>query len=306
MTRFSPYLRFTRSQWRAYRRDTPMPLTENDLKKLQGHFEPVSFEEIRDIYLPLSRLLNFYITACQKLYQATSAFLDRKAAKVPFLIAVAGSVAVGKSTTSRALKALLQHGPSHPKVDIVSTDSFLLPQKTLEAREITHRKGFPESYDLVGLLQFLWDLKSGKDELKIPVYSHRLYDILPDQYQWVCQPDIVIIEGLNVLQTGSRRMFISDFFDFSIFVDAEMSLIKQWFIERFMLFREKARQDPEAFFHQFVNLSDAEARKLADSVWEDINAVNLKTHILPFRERASLILEKSHQHTIQTIHLRRL
>ncbi len=306
----SPYLEFPRQVWREFRKETPLTLSEEDLQLLKGQNEPVSLAEVVEIYLPLSRLLNLYIAATQQLYRATTEFLGHPEPKVPYIIGIAGSVAVGKSTTSRILQALLSRWPHHPRVALVTTDGFVYPNAHLAQFQL--RKGFPESYNRRELINFLVDLKAGQPNLKIPVYSHYYYDILPGQYQTVEQPDIVIVEGLNVLQlpiqplADHSRWFVSDFFDFTIYVDAPTSIIKQWYVNRFMAFRAKAQQDPQAFFYRFAKLSDAEALTAAYQVWSEINECNLHENILPFKNRARLILEKSEDHAIKKVFLRKL
>src|SRR6185295_8651049 len=263
-TAISRFVEFTRAEWARLRAATPLPLSEAQLKGLVGLNETMSLDEVSDIYLPLSRLLNLYVAATQDLHRATAKFLGSVAPRVPFVIGVAGSVAVGKSTASRVLQALLARWPSHPTVDLITTDGFLLPLETLDARGILHRKGFPESYDQRRLIRFLADVKSGAEEVLAPVYSHLRYDIVPGEYQAVQQPDIVIVEGLNVLQTGARSgrqmpMFVSDFFDFSIYVDAQESDIEQWYIERFLSLRETVFRNPSSYFHRYASLDRDEA-----------------------------------------------
>ncbi|MDF1795016.1 MAG: type I pantothenate kinase [Coxiellaceae bacterium] len=306
------YISFDRQQWQQLRKETPMPLIEADLDQLHGEIETVSLQEIRDIYLPLTRLLSYYVTARQALHGATSEFLSRPVPKVPYVIGVAGSVAVGKSTTSRVLQALLSQWSDHPRVALVPTDGFIFPNATLEAQNLMSRKGFPESYDLPRLLQFLADLKSGKTELQVPIYSHHNYDILPNESQLVDQPDIVILEGLNILQTGgaevaaSQQQFVSDYLDFSIFVDANPGVIEQWYIERFQSFRTKAFKDPTAYFHRFSQLNSEEAVKMAMRYWHEINLLNLEQNILPFKQRARLILSKGKDHSVRDVYLRKI
>ncbi|PYR70548.1 MAG: type I pantothenate kinase [Acidobacteria bacterium] len=302
----SRYVDLNRAEWARLRASTPLPLSEAQLRPLGGLTERVSLDEVTDVYLPLSRLLNLYVGATQKLHAATSTFLGGSASlRIPYVIGVAGSVAVGKSTLSRVLKALLSHWPNHPRVDLVTTDGFLLPQRELEARGLTQRKGFPESYDVRRLLRFLADVKSGLPEVTAPIYSHLAYDVVPGEYQTVHQPDIVIVEGLNVLQTGSRHtMFVSDFFDFSIYVDANESDIEQWYIERFMKLRATVFQNPDSYFHRYAGLNNAEAEATARRIWETINLVNLRENVLPTRERAHLVLEKGRDHAVRRVRLR--
>ncbi len=306
----SRYVDLTRGEWARLRASTPLPLSEAQLRPLGGVTERVSLDEVSDVYLPLSRLLNLYVGATQKLRAATSVFLGGSAElRIPFIIGVAGSVAVGKSTTSRVLKALLSHWPSHPQVDLVTTDGFLMPQRELEAQGLAHRKGFPESYDVRRLLRFLADVKSGLPEVTAPVYSHLAYDIVPADFQTVHQPDVLIVEGLNVLQTGSQQkkwptMFVSDFFDFSIYVDANETDIEQWYIERFLKLRATVFQNPSSYFHRYGSLSNTEAESTARRIWETINLVNLRQNVLPTRERAHLVLEKGRDHAVRRVRLR--
>lgn len=312
MSAISPFLEFSRETWRGFRAHTPLTLGEEDLSQLKGQNEPVSLLEVEEIYLPLSRLLNLYVAATQDLYKVTTRFLGHPEPKVPYIIAVAGSVAVGKSTTSRILQALLSRWQNHPKVVLVTTDGYIYPNAVLEARNLMQRKGFPESYNLAALIEFLSDLKAGKPNLKVPLYSHHHYDIIPDQFQTVNHPDIVIIEGVNVLQTAFQlsakqpQWFVSDFFDFSIYVDADKEIIKQWYLDRFLTFCYKARNDPEAFFYQFAQWSTNQALEFATSIWTEINERNLRDNILPFKRRARLILEKGQDHAVEKVYLRKI
>jgi type I pantothenate kinase len=308
----TPFLSFTREDWRELRASTPLSLSEEDLTELKGLNDRISLREVTDIYLPLSRLLNLYVAATQNLYTASSAFLGTQVAKVPYIIGIGGSVAVGKSTTARIIQRLLSSWPNHPKVDLVTTDGFLYPNEVLQSRNLLSRKGFPESYDVRALMQFMSDVKSGRPEVKAPVYSHLVYDIVPRESIVIHHPDIMIVEGLNVLQVNSRRksadlqLFVSDFFDFSIYVDAEESLIREWYIERFQTLRNTAFVNPESYFHRYAELGDEEAVAMATQIWASINGPNLHENIKPTRARAHLILEKGHHHNIDNVYLRRL
>ncbi|MEQ1615743.1 MAG: type I pantothenate kinase [Hyphomicrobiaceae bacterium] len=309
---FSPYREFSRAEWARLRADTPMTLVERDLEQLSGLMAGLSMEEVEQIYLPMSRLLNLYVMAAQELHSVSSRFLNRKDHKVPFIIGVAGSVAVGKSTTARALKALLARWPDHPHVDLVTTDGFLLPNAELERRGIMNRKGFPESFDTTKLLNFLGDVKSGREVAEAPVYSHFQYDILPGQKVTVARPDILIVEGLNVLQParmprgGDAVPFVSDFFDFSIYIDAEAKVIEEWYVARFMKLRATAFRDPGAYFHRYASLTQEEALARAMEIWSTINLKNLEENILPTRRRARLVLRKGRDHRVESVALRKL
>jgi type I pantothenate kinase len=309
---FSPYRAFTREEWARLRADTPMTLEPHELEQLSGVIEELSVDEVEQIYLPLSRLLNLYVAAAQKLHAVSLEFLGRKDGKVPFIIGVAGSVAVGKSTTARVLKALLARWPDHPRVDLITTDGFLFPNAELEKRGLMSRKGFPESFDAERLQQFLGDVKSGVGRVTAPLYSHVQYDILPGQTVVVEHPDILIIEGLNILQPaemppgGSAIPFVSDFIDFSIYIDAAPDVIEHWYVTRFMRLRSTAFRDPGAYFHKYATVSADEARKNALKLWRTVNLKNLEENILPTRRRAQLILQKAKSHKVQSVSLRKL
>ena len=308
----SPYLQFSRDAWRHFRLAAPFKLTEQELNALRGFNEAISLTEVADIYLPLSRLINLYVKSHQNLYSVTGEFLNNHTPGVPYIIGVCGSVAVGKSTVSRILQALLSCWPDHPHVEVVTTDGFLYPNEMLAKRGLMDKKGFPESFNRSILLKFLRAVKSGQDSVSVPVYSHEVYDILPDQLRIIQKPDILIVEGLNILQTprfhktAMTSVMVSDFLDFSIYVDAQTDFIEQWFLERFLAFRQDAHDKPDAFFHQFAQMETDRAIALAKSVWETTNKKNLFENILPFKNRAQLILHKNANHTIEQVELRKL
>ncbi|MDR9825441.1 type I pantothenate kinase [Vibrio sp. FNV 38] len=305
----TPYLNFNRQQWAELRNSVPMTLTEDDLKELQGVNESLTMQEAVEIYLPLARLINLYIESRQGRNTVLNHFLDKKTRKQPFIIGIAGSVAVGKSTTARLLQALLSRWENHPRVELVTTDGFLYPKKELEQRQIMHRKGFPESYDIHRLVDFVANAKAGQFPVSVPVYSHLTYDITEGE-QVIDSPDVIIIEGLNVLQSGMdyphepHRVFISDFLDFSLYVDAEPETIEKWYVERFLKFRKGAFMDKDSYFHHYTLLSEQEAIDKAKSIWAEINGKNLFDNILPTKERARLILKKGEQHLVEQVLLR--
>jgi type I pantothenate kinase len=308
----APHRVFTRGEWAKLRADTPLTLDADDLVRLQSLNDPISLDEVTEIYLPLSRLLSLYVEAIQGLHDATRTFLGVEDGVTPFIIGLAGSVAVGKSTTARVLRALLRRWPNTPKVDLITTDGFLLPNAVLRREGLMERKGFPESYDRVALSAFLADIKAGQPRVTAPVYSHLTYDIVPGETVTIDRPDILIVEGLNVLQTskpprdGRVIPFVSDFFDFSIYLDADEALVQRWYVERFHQLRATAFQDPDSYFHRYASVDDAEAERIALGLWTRINLVNLRENILPTRPRADLILTKGADHRIETVALRRL
>ena len=306
----SPYMQFTRQEWASLRNAVPMTLTPEELTSLQGINEDLSMDEVSEIYLPLSRLLNYYISNSFSRQAVLSKFLG-KSQKIPYIIGIAGSVAVGKSTTARVLQALLTRWPEHRKVALVTTDGFLYPNRYLEERGIMNKKGFPQSYDIKKLLNFVADVKSGQAEVKAPVYSHLVYDIVEDEHIIVDSPDILILEGLNVLQgsinytQANNRVFVSDYVDFSIYVDAQLPLLHDWSVNRFLKFRAGAFSDPNSYFNHYSKLPEEEAVNIANRLWRDINELNLIENILPTRERASLILTKGKDHKVDCVQLRK-
>jgi type I pantothenate kinase len=300
-------LSFTRDEWTVLRAATPLTSREKDLEALRGIYDYIDLDEVVDVYLPLTRLLNLYVSATQNLHRVASTFLGTISPKVPYVIGVAGSVAVGKSTFARIVAALLSRWPDHPKVDLVTTDGFLHPNAVLQRRGIMDRKGFPESYDTKRLLAFLRDVKSGEPEVRAPVYSHVVYDIVPGEELVVRQPDILILEGLNVLQVGdTAEEFVSDYFDYSIYLDAEEPHIEEWYVQRFLRLRDTVFQDPESYFKHFAHLTHDQAVHTAREIWRSINGKNLKENILPTRHRASLVIHKGEDHRVTGVDLRKI
>jgi type I pantothenate kinase len=309
---FSPYRVFKRAEWATLRDDTPMTLTPDEVTRLRSMHDRLDMSEVEEIYLPLSRLLSMYVAATQRLFRAQQRFLGTEDAKMPYIIGIGGSVAVGKSTTARVLQALLARWPNVPKVDLVTTDGFLYPNAILERESLMDRKGFPESYDLSALLHFLTDVKAGRRPARAPIYSHLVYDVVPNHWVEIDRPDILIVEGLNVLQAGRLPKdgeaipFVSDFFDFSIYLDADEEVLKSWYVSRFLTLRGTAFSDPKSYFHRYSKFTDAEAVATATDIWTRINLINLHENILPTRRRADLILKKSESHGIGEVALRKL
>ncbi|MXP66520.1 type I pantothenate kinase [Pantoea sp. Nvir] len=307
----TPYLEFTRKQWAALRNSVPMTLTEGEITQLKGINEDLSLEEVAEIYLPLSRLFNFYISSNLRRQEVLEQFLGTNRQKIPYIISIAGSVAVGKSTTARVLKALLSRWPEHRKVELITTDGFLHPNAVLKKLSLMKKKGFPQSYDIHRLVNFVSDLKSGTNQVTAPIYSHLTYDVIPEGGKVLYQPDILILEGLNVLQSGMdyphdpHHVFVSDFVDFSIYVDAPEDLLQHWYIDRFLKFRKGAFTDPNSYFHHYAQLSEEKAVEIATSLWKEINLLNLQENILPTRARASLIMRKSSNHAVERVWLRK-
>jgi type I pantothenate kinase len=311
--KYSPYRFFSAERWAEFRADTPLTLTESEVRRLSSLYDPIDLDEVRRIYLSMSRLLSAHVEASQLLFRQRKVFFNSNdAVKTPFIIGMGGSVAVGKSTTARVMKELLARWPSSPKVDLVTTDGFLLPNEVLRRENLMERKGFPDSYDVGAILRFLSAIKSGQPNVRAPVYSHLTYDVVAGEFVTIDRPDILIFEGLNVLQAGDLPQdgkyvpFVSDFFDFSIYIDADEEMIHNWYITRFMRLRETAFRNPQSFFHRYSQLSEDAARAIAESLWANINLKNLRENILPTRPRADLILRKGAEHLVEEVALRKL
>jgi type I pantothenate kinase len=307
LAQFSPFTEFDRAHWAALAPSTPLPLSETEIVQLRGLSNPLNLREVDEVYLPLARLINLYATSAKQLHRSTTDYLGETSKSTPFVIGIAGSVAVGKSTTARLLRELLARWSDTPRVELVTTDGFLLPNAELERRGLMQRKGFPESYDRRALLRFVTAVKSGNPEVRAPFYSHLSYDIVPEAQIVVRQPDILIVEGLNVLQPpASNRLAVSDLFDFSVYVDARTTDIADWYETRFMALKDGAFANPKSYFHRYASLSDDEARQTARSIWRSINLPNLLENVLPTRSRATLVLRKDADHRVSKVLLRKL
>lgn len=306
MNPLTNYIEFNREKWAELRNKTPLLLSAEELESIKGINEEISLQEVEEIYLPLTRLINLKVEASQQLQGVTNSFLDYKAKKVPYIIGIAGSVAVGKSTAARVLQTLLSRWDNHKKVGLVTTDGFLYPNAVLESKGLMSRKGFPESYDTQKLIQFMMRVKSSKPKVEAPLYSHLTYDVLKDKVEMIDQPDILIVEGINVLQVSkAHSVFVSDFFDFSIYIDADVRNIKNWYIERFLMLQKTAFQNPKSYFHRYTTLSVDEAIQTATDIWEEINAKNLRENILPTRRRAKVVLKKGQDHLMEKVYLKK-